>query len=577
METRKVMLRYSGTPSFSSSLSLRERLGEGIRYSTRMRHRMFHAPDLAVSLQLNIKSPHPDPLPEGEGTHPHGAHLSRTVTAVAVLVVSCLAGCAIGPNYKRPVVDTPPTYRSEVPEPAPVDATSLADLPWWQVFQDPVLQSLIQESLANGYDIRIVASRVEQARYSVGVTRADLLPQASYEGGAQRGRFFNPLGNGNVTGNQFLGAFQMAWEIDIWGRIRRSTEASLADLFATEDVQRGVILSLVTGVAQAYFELRELDLQLEIAQRTRDSFQQTLDLFTRQWLGGVGNKLATSRAAAALAATAATIPELQRQIVAKENQISILLGRNPGPITRGALLIDQVYPPDVPAGLPASLLERRPDVLQAEQNIVASNAFVGVAIANFLPRIGLTTLYGGQSTELENIVKGPGNIWAIGGSLMGPIFQGGRLYYSYKGSVASWEETKLAYEKTVLNALGEVSNTLVARQKYAEARVQFERQVAALKESVRLATLRYTGGLSTYYEVLEAQQQLFPAENSLAQTRLNQLVAVVQLYAALGGGWRAEEERHPARFPMRREVLDRIVPGGGEPEGASGNPSAAPK
>jgi len=500
--------------------------------------------------------------------HTSDAMPRRSSVPVALLLgLTLLSACAIGPNYKRPVIETPPAYRTEAPpEAPPVDATSLADLPWWQVFQDPVLKGLIEESLANSYDTRIVAARVEQARYAVGVTRADLLPQASYEAGAQRGRAFNSAGGDNITGNQFLGAFQMAWEIDLWGRIRRSTEASLANLFANEDVRRGVILSLVTGVAQAYFELRELDLELEIARRTRDSFQQTLDLFMRQLLGGVGNKLATSRAAAALASTAATIPELERLIVAKENQINLLLGRNPGPIARGTLLTEQAYPPDVPAGLPAGLLERRPDILQAEQNIVAANAIVGVSIANFLPRIGLTTLYGGQSTELENIVKGPGNIWSIGGSLLGPIFQGGRLYYTYKGSVAAWEEAKLAYEQTVLNALGEVSNTLVARQKFAQSRVEIERQVAALQESVHLATVRFTGGLATYYEVLEAQQQLFPAENSLARTQLNQLVAVVQLYRALGGGWRAEEARYPERYPMRREALDRIVPGGGRPE-----------
>ena len=485
------------------------------------------------------------------------------VPAVA-LSLSLLSACAIGPNYKRPAVDTPLAYRGETPAAAPADPTSFADLPWWEVFRDPVLKGLIEESLASSYDIRIVAARVEQARYAVGVTRADLLPQATYEGAALRGRFANPLGGNNVTTNQFLGAFQMAWEIDIWGRIRRATEASLADLFATEDARRGVILSLVSGVAQAYFELRELDLELEIAKRTSAAFQQSLDLFTQRLRGGVGNKLATSRAEGALAGTLATIPDLERQIVAKENQISILLGHNPGPIARGALLTEQDYPPDVPGGLPSALLDRRPDIRQAEQNLVASHALVGVAIANFFPRIGLTTLYGGQSTELENIVKGPGNIWSIGGTVLGPIFQGGRLYYTYKGSVASREEAKLAYQQTVLNALGEVSNTLVARQKFAESRVGLERQVTALQESVHLATLRFDGGLANYYEVLEAQQQLFPAENSLARTQLSQLVAVVQLYRALGGGWRAEEDRHPAQYPMCREAVDTITPGGGK-------------
>jgi len=489
-----------------------------------------------------------------------------TSAAVALVLSLVFTGCAVGPNYRRPEVDTPPAFRSDGGEAAPVDASSLADVPWWQVFQDPVLKDLIEQSLANSYDMRIIAARVEQARYGVGVTRADLLPQVSYTGNAQRGQSFNPVGTHNVTGNLFLGAFQMAWEIDIWGRIRRATEASLANLFATEDVRRGVILSLVTGVAQAYLELRELDLELEIAKRTVVSFQQTLDLFTRQLVGGVGNKLAVERAAAALANAAATIPDTERQIVAKENQLSILLGRAPGPIRRGAVLTEQAYPPEVPPGLPAALLERRPDVLAAEQNIVAANALVGVAIADFFPRIGLNALVGGESSEIEKVVKGPGSIWAVGAGLTGPLFQGGRLYYTYKGNVAAWEESKLAYEQTVLIALGEVSDSLVAREKFAQARGEIEKEVTALQESVRLASLRYTGGLATYYEVLEAQQQLFPAENSLARTELNQLVAVVQLYRALGGGWRAEEERQPEQYPLRRECLDKVTPGCGQPQ-----------
>ena len=490
--------------------------------------------------------------------------------ALLAVCALTLSACAVGPNYKRLQVQTPPAYRGDE---APIGAKSLADLPWWDVFQDPALEELIDQTLTNNYDLRIAASRVEQARYFVGVTRADMMPQLGYEGSAQRGKQLGGIGS-NKTTNAFLGAFQMAWEVDIWGRIRRATEASLANLLAVEDVRRGVILTLVTSVAQAYLELRELDLELEIAQRTRDSFQQTLDLFTRQLRGGVGNKLATSRAEAALASTLATIPDIERLIVAKENQISILLGRPPGPIARGTALTEQSDSPDVPAGLPAALLERRPDILQAEQTIVASNALVGVAIADFLPRIGLTSLYGGQSTELENLVKGSGNVWTIGATMAGPVFQGGRLYYNYKGSVAAWEEARLAYEQTVLNALGEVSNTLVARQKFGAARVDLERQVAALQDAVRLATLRYTGGLAGYYEVLDAQQQLFPAENSLARTRLNQLVSVIQLYRALGGGWRAEEERHPDRYPLRREVLDRIVPGSSNriPAAAEGQP-----
>lgn len=481
------------------------------------------------------------------------------VGLLSVLALVLLSSCALGPNYKRPAIETPPAYRGEQ---APVEAKSLADVPWWDVFQDPVLKGLIDEALTSNYDLRITAARVEQARYAVGVTRADLLPQAGYEGDAERGSHFIGTKT-NQTTNTFFAAFQLAWEIDVWGRIRRATEASLANLLAAEDVRSGVVLTLVTDVAQAYFELRELDLELEIAKRTRDSFQQTLDLFTRQLLGGVGNKLATSRAEGALAGTAATIPELERQLVAKENQLSILLGRPPGPIPRGAVLTEQAYPPDVPAGLPASLLERRPDILQAEQSIVAANAVVGVSITEFLPRIGLTSLYGGQSTELGDILQGPANVWSIAGSVMGPIFQGGRLYYNYKGSVAAWEEAKLAYDRVVLNALAEVSNTLTARQKFTQSRVELERQVAALQDAVRLATMRFTGGLAGYFEVLDAQQQLFPAENALARIRLDQLVSVVQLYRALGGGWSAEEAEHPERYPRRREALDVLVPASG--------------
>lgn len=479
------------------------------------------------------------------------------------LSIAMLGGCAIGPNYRRPVVETPPAYRGDT---TPAAATSVADVPWWELFQDAALKGLIEEALANNYDLRIAAARVEQARYSVGVTRADLMPQIDYQADAQRGRFAFPRLQDNVTGNSFMGAFQMAWELDIWGRIRRATEASLANLFGAEDVRRGVVLSLVTTTAETYLELRELDLELEIAKRTRDAFEKTRDLFLQQFRGGVGNKLEVSRAEAALDSTAATIPDLERQIVAKENQICLLLGRVPGPIPRGTALTDQAYPPSIPAGLPSSLLERRPDIMLAEQNIVASNALVGVSIANFLPRIGLTTLYGGQSSEIENIVKGSGNIWGIEGSLLGPVFQGGRLYYSYKGSVAAREEAILAYHQAVLGALGEVSNALVARERYAASRVELEKQVVALQDAVRLATLRYTGGLASYFEVLEAQQQLFPAENQLARTELSQLVSVVQLYRALGGGWSAEEQRRPQQYPLRREALDKLVPGQGRVE-----------
>ena len=481
----------------------------------------------------------------------------------AILLASAsflLSACAIGPNYHPPEAPSAPAYRGEE-TPA---ATSIADLPWWDVFKDPVLKSLIEQALAENYDLQIAASRVEQARYSVGVIRADALPQAGYTGSAERSKFFSSSSaGGNRTDNVFFAALQTAWEIDLWGRIRRATEASLANLYAAEDARRGVVLSLVTDVAQAYLELRELDLELEIAQRTRDSFQQTLDLFERQLRGGVGTRLATARAEAALANTAATIPDLERQIVAKENQLSILLGRTPGEIPRGTSLVEQDFNPEVPGGLPSTLLRRRPDILQSEQHIVAANAQVGVAIANFLPRLGLTAVYGGQSTELEDILKSSSNVWSIAASLTGPLFQSGRLYYGYKFDVAAWEEALHAYEGAVLNALTDVSNALVARQKLVAANAELARQVAALQDAVSLSNSRYTGGLANYYEVLEAQQELFPAENALARNQRDALLSIVQLYRALGGGWQAEESAHPDQYPLRRDALDALVPSQG--------------
>lgn len=454
-----------------------------------------------------------------------------------------LAGCALGPFYQRPPVVAPEAYRGQIGAP---EALSFADLPWWEVFGDDALKGLIEEALRNNYDLRVAAARVEQARALVGVVRADLAPQIGYDGGVGRSESASQLSvqtPRGQTSNAFRGIFNLTWEIDVWGRIRRSTEAAFADLLANEEFRRGVVLSLVGDVAQAYFELRELDLELAIALRTRDAFQKTLDLFSRRLQMGVASKLETARAEAALASTSATIPNLERFIVAKENQIAVLLGRNPGPIPRGPVLTEQLPPPSTPPGLPSQLLERRPDIRQAEQTLVAANARIGVAEANFFPRIGLTSFFGGASEDIENVVKGSGNIWAVAGQLTGPIIQGGRLSSNYQATVAQWEQAKLRYEQSVITALREVSNALISQQKLAEVQREQARAVTALQESVRLATLRYSGGFANYIEVIEAQQQLFPAENSLAQTRRDQLIAVVQLYRALGGGWSAYAEQ----------------------------------
>jgi multidrug efflux system outer membrane protein len=458
----------------------------------------------------------------------------RSARVCWLLAPALLVACALGPRYRRPEVVTPAVTRGQ---PAPTDPESVADLPWWAVFRDPVLHSLVTEAIAESHDLRAAAARVEQARNQIVIARADMLPQVGYQGEATRQRA-NVVGTErNVTFNSFLATFNLAWEIDLWGRIRRATEAAEADWLAAEAARRGVLLTLVSDVAQAYFELLELDRELEITHATRITFQDTVDLFRRRYVGGIGTLLEVSRAQAALGQARAGVPELERQIVAKENQLSALLGRPPGHIDRRSLLSEDAVTPHLPVGLPSQLLLRRPDVIQAEHALVAANAEVGVAVASFFPRLGLTSLYGGQSSELENVVKSAGNVWAVGGSLTGPLFQGGRLLAGYRASSAAWDEAVERYRQTALVAFGETSNALVARQKLESVYVERLDTVKALQTSVTLSLQRYNDGIANYFEVLEAEQQLFPAELDLARTQRDQLVAVVTLYRVLGGGW----------------------------------------
>jgi multidrug efflux system outer membrane protein len=408
------------------------------------------------------------------------------------------------------------------------------------VFRDPALQALVAEAVRESHDLRAAAARVEQARNQVTVARADVFPQVSYQGEAARERALVAGSPTNVTFDAFLGTFNLAWEIDVWGRIRRATESARAQYLAAEAARRGVLLTLTSDVAQAYFELLELDRELEITQGTTITFQDTLDLFRRRYAGGIGTLLEVSRASAALTQARAGIPELERQILVKENQLSTLLGRPPGPVARGVSLEDQPIVPDLPVGLPSQLLERRPDVREAEQAVVAANADVGVAVANFFPRLGLTSLYGGQSTELENVVKSAGNVWAVAGSLAGPIFQGGRLVGSYRASAAARDEAAERYRQATLQAFAEVSDALVAHQKLQGVRADRDETVKALQTSVALSLQRYNDGIASYFEVLEAEQQLFPAELDLARTRRDELVTIVTLYRALGGGWQLD-------------------------------------
>jgi multidrug efflux system outer membrane protein len=452
------------------------------------------------------------------------------VVAAAALV----AGCALGPRYRRPAVAVPERTRGQT---EPADAGSLADLPWWGVFRDPALQALVGEAIRGSHDLAAAAARVEEARNRIAVARADLFPQAGYQGEASRQRTVVPGAPANVTFNDFLGTFNLAWEIDVWGRIRRATEAARAEYLGAEAARRGVLLTIVSDVALAYFELLELDRELEITHSTTITFQDTVDLFQRRYVGGIGTLLEVSRARAALTQARAGIPDLERQIVAKENQICVLLGRPPGDVLRGIPLEAETLEPAIPVGLPSQLLERRPDVQEAERALVAANADVGVAVANFFPRLGLTSLYGGQSSELETVVKSAGNVWAVAGTLTGPLFQGGRLLASYRVASAAWDEAVQSYEQTTLQAFAEVSDALTACQKLKGVRVDREATVEELQRSVALSLQRYNDGIANYFEVLEAEQQLFPAELDAARTQRDELTAVVTLYRALGGGW----------------------------------------
>jgi multidrug efflux system outer membrane protein len=442
-----------------------------------------------------------------------------------------LGGCVVGPKYKRPVIQPPDKYYTE----GNPQSNSLADAPWWELFKDPVLQDLIREALKNNYDVAVAASRVEQARAQAGVAKSAYFPQIGY-GANIAGAKSNLVPNHVYYGYDF----NLSWELDLWGRIRKLNEQQRALFFASEDAQRGVWLSLVADVAQAYFELRALDTQLVITRETGQSFQETYDLFSKKEQGGAASGLETSRAEAALANVVAQIPDLERQITAKENQISLLLGKNPGPIPRGVSLADQNDLDIVPAGLPSTLLERRPDLRGAEQQLIAANASVGVAKANFFPVLNLTGLLGGVSPQLSGLVSS-GTTWSAGAGLAGPLFQGGRLKSEYRTALAQRDEAQLLYEKSVTQAFGEVSTALSAHQLLAQSIKEQNRSVTAYQDSVRLSTLRYDSGLASYFEVLDSKMDLFPAQTALVLYDLDRKVALVELYKALGGGWKLSD------------------------------------
>ena len=453
------------------------------------------------------------------------------------MLVLTIVGCAVGPNYRRPPVTAPTSFRG-----AGTETNSLGDYAWWQLFNDPVLQQLIRIALTNNYDVRIAAARVEQARALWAENRSLFMPQVNYLGGIGRGKNVQnnlPSNTGSQTATGISADANVSWEIDLFGRIRRLNESARAQFLASEEARRGVTAALVSDVAQAYFQLLALDQELRIAEDSTSSFGKSLNLFSERYHGGVASKLEVASAEALQAAAATSALDLQRQIVARENLISVLLSVNPGPVARGRALLGEALPPEVPPGLPSALLERRPDIRQAEESLRSANALVGVAKADFFPRLTLTGLLGQTSPELSTFTAGANNAWSIAAGLTGPIFQGGLLKAQYHAARAAWDEARLQYQSTILTAFREVADALAARQQLAGERVQQTRAVAAYQEAVEVAGERYVQGRAGYYEVLQEQQLLFPAENTLTQIQLNQLLTVVQLYRALGGGWSA--------------------------------------
>lgn len=451
-----------------------------------------------------------------------------------------LSSCAIGPNYRRPAISAPEQFRYGTPA---AGDESLANTKWFNLFQDEVLNGLVKEALTNNFDLRIASERVLEARASLGITRSQLYPQLSFtpefvaaKSSTVGSIAFIPQGvSTEVTYTQ--AGFSVGWELDVWGRIRRLTESARAQYLASEDARRGVTTTLISDVSSTYFQLRELDLELAISRNTRDVAGNSLKLINARHDGGVATGLDVSQARQFLYTATAQTVVVERSIGQTEDALSLLLGRSPGTVARGKALEAFVIPPQVPPGLPSALLERRPDIRQAEQELISANAQIGAAKALYFPQISLTGSVGGQSRSLTNLLTGPARLWQIAPGANLPIFNGGRLRNNVRLTEAQQRAALIAYTRAIENAFREVSDSLIQLQKTGEQRAQQDLLVGALSESDRLSTLRYRGGLDSYLQVLDAQRNLFQGQLLLAQLRRQELVAVVQLYRALGGGW----------------------------------------
>jgi multidrug efflux system outer membrane protein len=462
---------------------------------------------------------------------------SSLLLVSTILASIVMAGCAVGPNYHRPVVQTPGVYRDlrENPE-AQAQAASFADLPWWEVFQDPQLQELIRTALKENYDLQLATERITASRAQVAITRSRLFPQAQGNANFSGGRDPSTQSKFNFLGLTADAAFQL----DLFGRLRRATEASRAELLATQDAQNTVTLTLVSDVASDYFQLLDLDLQLRIAQDTVRIQEESVKLTRLRLDHGVATKLDVLQAQQVLDIANAQIPDLERQIGQEEDAISILLGHYPEGVRRGRPLVEQPIPPEVPPGMPSSLLERRPDIRQVEHYLMAANAEIGVAKAAFFPQISLTGSGGGafgRSSLFSGLMSSQTGIWSYGAQVSQPIFTGGALRGNLRLVESQHRQELIAYQQVIQFAFRDVSDALIGYQKSHQVRVAQETTVRDLQDTVDTSLVRYRGGITSYLEVLDGQRSLFNAELSLAQARGSEYQSLVQLYKALGGGW----------------------------------------
>jgi NodT family efflux transporter outer membrane factor (OMF) lipoprotein len=472
-----------------------------------------------------------------------GGRSSRSIFGLIVLTLF-LSACTLGPNYNRPPIAIPSSFRA--PSPLPADqAGSFADLKWFEVFKDPKLQELVRTALTQNYDLRDAVARVEAASANLGITRSSQFPNFAADGALEFNRFSR---NGSTqlspvilpSQNRTFGTATLAilsFEVDIWGRLRRATEAARAELLGAEEYRKTVVTTLVSDVATAYLTLRELDYTLDISQRTLETRQQSLELTRTRQNGGVATLLDLRQAEQLVDTAAETIPGIEQQIEQTENRIKLLLGEAPGKVERGQSLIDQDLPPEVPAGLPSELLERRPDIQIAEQNLIAFNAEIGVARAAYFPQISLSGFLGGQSTQLSSLFNGSNTAFNLTPQVTQPIFTAGRLKSNVKLAEAQRQQALAQYERTIQTAFSDVSNSLIAYQRVRESREEQEALVNTLQDRLRLAYVRYRGGVDTQLNALDADRDLFQAQLTLAQIRLDESLTVVQLYKALGGGW----------------------------------------